>query len=299
VTTQTEAAKHPAEETLEVLVRHFSLVGLGLLATAPVEAPKAKAGQSKTRRVILAELGKTIGVALREMPILLALVFFFFITEDTWKVLTPGSPLDYFLMLAVFLAGLGILLWWGPRTACDEVVAFARGGKADQLTEALSTKGSVDSRRALDLIGEVQLDEKTRPVPGGLAGRVRIIIGFRVARHALGVAGAVFAAFMLFGFVAIDAGLTATWSDNPVGSPLVHLGSGADSHVLTWQLLAVSSLLAVFSALVFAANVLRVDQALRKEFIDEPVLSLKATMAAWVYYDAAKTKSAPPPTCAP
>jgi hypothetical protein len=87
---------------------------------------------------------------------------------------------------------------------------------------------------------------------------------------------------MLLGLVYLD--LPSTGSLLPQGREpdAILEWSGV---VLTRELLRVSVLLGVLAALAFAAIIL-VDDAPRREFVDDQVIQLWEAVAAWSYYEA-------------
>ena len=188
-------------------------------------------------RQTLSSLGLLFPLATRALPMLLLFVTFLFINTEVWMI---ASALD------------GGVLW----STVMLFAAVAVGFLVVRLTEEVD--------RLDDEVGRDELGDDA-DVVGLQRTNLVLVLLITQAFQVLLLALAVFAFFIVFGVVAMDDEVLATW----IESDLTY----AWSIPVSRELLQVSTFLAAFSGLYFAVYAVT-DETYRREFFTEGVVEL-------------------------
>lgn len=240
------------------------------------------------RHVLLqgASMGRLLAKAL---PLLLLVVTFFFLTQETWQVLGPLDALSFWGAIGLF-GGIGLVF----------LVTRAPG----ELKE-LNEFGSWDEVRALSVGTPVEaavLPSEGIPVPPPLDRRQWVNAGLlvlfsQIVQTAVVMFG-VGALFVVFGVIAIPPSTVELWTGE---TPSTILSFGSD-HELTVQLLRVATFLAVFTGLSFSVQQ-ATDPTYRESFRDDIIGEIRQAFAVreaylWTRAEATSSESGrrrPPP----
>lgn len=235
-------------------------------------------------RAALTGFATTLGLALRALPGVIAVLLFLFLASEVWQAFGLLEGWRFGAVLATF-AVLGTLflvvtLNRERRELCapaldERGAALARGTAADPLVaRGVSPRcPPLDRMERLNVLVALVVSLGARIV---LVGAV--IVGF----------------FMLFGMLVVDRALTRSWIGE---EPHVLLDLSREV-VVTEQLVRVSLLLGGFAALYFAVVALT-EPARRAEFLDDEIERLARVMAAWTYYQGALEGPPAPPSPPP
>ncbi|KRA37461.1 MULTISPECIES: hypothetical protein [unclassified Nocardioides] len=223
-------------------------------------------------------LGLMFPLVTRALPLLLLFMTFLFINTEVWQV---GASLD------------GGVLW----VAVLLFAALAVGFLMVRLPEELdSVDDEVEGQQLIDACVGTPLEAEARSIAGrvdrvgavhaevsGLQ-KANLVLVLLVAQavQVLLLALAVFAFFILFGVVAMEPAVLATWLQGPV-----HPIHGAVGDVLgtrlSLELLRVSTFLAAFSGLYFTVYAVT-DELYRRQFFSAVIQELERAVSARVAY---------------
>lgn len=198
-------------------------------------------------RQTLSSLGLLFPLATRALPMLLLFVTFLFINTEVWMI---ASALDG-----------GIL--WGAVMLFG---ALATGFLVVRLTEEVD--------RLDDEVGRDELGDDA-DVVGLQRTNLVLVLLITQAFQVLLLALAVFAFFIVFGVVAMDDEVLATWIETDL--------TYAWNIPVSRELLQVSTFLAAFSGLYFAVYAVT-DEAYRREFFSEVLGELEQALRVRVRY---------------
>ena len=198
-------------------------------------------------RQTLSSLGLLFPLATRALPMLLLFVTFLFINTEVWMI---ASALD------------GGVLW----SAVMLFAAVAVGFLVVRLTEEVD--------RLDDEVGRDELGDDA-DVVGLQRTNLVLVLLITQAFQVLLLALAVFAFFIVFGVVAMDDEVLATWIETDL--------SYAWSIPVSRELLQVSTFLAAFSGLYFAVYAVT-DENYRREFFTEVLGELEQALRVRVRY---------------
>ena len=198
-------------------------------------------------RQTLSSLGLLFPLATRALPMLLLFVTFLFINTEVWMI---ASALD------------GGVLW----SAVMLFAAVAVGFLVVRLTEEVD--------RLDDEVGRDELGDDA-DVVGLQRTNLVLVLLITQAFQVLLLALAVFAFFIVFGVVAMDDEVLATWIETDL--------TYAWSIPVSRELLQVSTFLAAFSGLYFAVYAVT-DETYRREFFTEVLGELEQALRVRVRY---------------
>jgi hypothetical protein len=196
------------------------------------------------------QLRSSLGLVAKALPLLLIFALLSFTTQEAWQIF-PGTeaPLYYLIV------GLFVVL--GSLFLAIRIPAEAR-------------------RLERDVAGEAPPLDKRQRLNVGLVMFVSQALQVLIVSLALGLF------FVVFGALAIDAGVRETWMGTP-GNEL--LGSelfGAPVEV-TEELLRVAVGLASFAGFYFAIAIFT-DSTYREEFLDEMTAEMRSSFRARAEY---------------
>lgn len=232
-------------------------------------------------------LGLLVPLVTRALPLLLLFITFLFINAEVWQV---AASLDGgVLWVTVLLFGaiaVGFLLTRLPEEldqVDDEV-------ESEQLVEACTGTPLESAARRIaarvDKVGAVDAE-----VNGLQKANLVLVLLIAQALQVLLLSIAVFVFFLLFGVVAMDPGVVATWT----GGDLHPLGGAVGQWTgerLSLELVRVSTFLAAFSGLYFTVYAVT-DELYRRQFFSTVIRELERAVSARVAYRALRDEVLP------
>lgn len=219
-------------------------------------------------------IGAVTSLVLRALPLLLLFVTFLFVNTEVWQTAAALRWPTVVVVAALFLF---------------VATAFAVVRLPRQLGELSTFESSDDMRRRVAGTPASGLLDSLGPAPLGapaLSARQRANVGLVVlaseAIQVVLVALGLFAFFTLFGFVALDGSVQASWIGSAPESVWTLRALG-QRMVLSEELLRVAVFLASFSGLYFTV-VLLTDATYRQEFLEEILEDVRESFAVRAVY---------------
>lgn len=227
-------------------------------------------------------LGLLLPLVTRALPLLLLFITFLFINAEVWQV---SAALD------------GGVLWVTVMLFAGVAVGFLLTRLPEELD---SVDDEVDSRELLDACRGTPLEtaaeaiaarvERVGSVDAEVTGlqKVNLVLVLLVSQtvQVLLLAVAVFAFFIVFGVVAMDPGVVASWTGGDLHPVLSSMGAW-DGDRLSRELVQVSVFLAAFSGLYFTVYAVT-DELYRKQFFSSVIRELERAVSARVAYRSLK-----------
>lgn len=253
---------------------------LGWLALYGLRALRASVIAAWALRRAFGSLGLLLPLATRALPMLLLFITFLFINTEVWQVASAlhGGVL-WTTILFFAAAAIGFLV---PRMA-QELDEFDDRVREDDLRAA--TVGTPLEDVAAELLADeaVDLPEQAQVTGLQMVNLVLVLVVAQVVQVFL-LALAVFVFFLVFGSVAIDPTVIEAW----VGSGAPHYPPGP--HVLSIELIRVSTFLAGFSGLYFTVTAIT-DDTYRREFFTVIMRELQRAVGTRVVYRALRDRT--------
>jgi len=244
----------------------------GVLVLYALRALRASVIAAWALRRGFSSLGLLLPLATRALPMLLLFITFLFINAEVWQVaaaLEGGVLWGSVLFFAA--AAVGFLV---PRLA-EELDRFDDGVEADDVL--LATRGTPLEAVAREVVdSDIDLPEEAQ-VTGLQMVNLVVVLVVAQAVQVLLLALAVFAFFLVFGAVAIDDGVIASW----IGHDPEYLLPGP--HLVSTELAHVSVFLAAFSGLYFTVVAIT-DDLYRREFFTQVMDELARAVGMRVVY---------------
>ena len=247
-------------------------VALGWLALYGLRALRVSVIAAWALRRAFGSLGLLLPLATRALPMLLLFITFLFINTEVWQVASAlhGGVL-WTSILFFAAAGVGFLV---PRMA-QELDEFDDRVHEDDLLAA--TAGTPLEAVTRDLLADDDIDLPRQAQVTGLQ-MVNLVLVLTVAQvvQVLLLAVAVFVFFLVFGAVAIDPSVVTAWIGHPPTYP-------PGPHVVSIELIRVSTFLAGFSGLYFTVTAIT-DETYRREFFTVIMRELQRAVGTRVVY---------------
>lgn len=196
------------------------------------------------------QLRSSLGLVAKALPLLLIFALLSFMTQESWQTFPEVKPGIYFLIIGLFV-GLGTLF------LVVRIPAEARRLERDAGRDA----PPLNRRQRLNV---------------GLVMFVSQALQVLIVSVALG------AFFVVFGLLAINDDLRASWLGDP-GNVLFDFKLFGERLELTEELLRVAGGLAAFSGFYFAIAVFT-DSTYREEFLDEMTSEMRSSFQARAEY---------------
>jgi hypothetical protein len=219
-------------------------------------------------------IGAVTQLVLRALPLLLLFVTFLFVNTEVWQT---AAALRWSTVLVV--AGLFLLV----------ATAFAVVRLPRQLGEVAVFESSADiAARVVGTPAEPLLGQVTdAPLDVSHLGvrqraNVALVVLVSEAIQVLLVGVGLFAFFTVFGFVAVDGSVQASWIGATPESVWTWRALG-QRMTLSEELLRVALFLSSFSCLYFTV-VLLTDATYREEFLDEILEDVRGSFAVRAVY---------------
>lgn len=220
---------------------------------------------------LVVQLGDTFKLFTRGLPLLLVAFTFLFINAEVWQVAGRADVATLVVVLGLFLVlGAVFIVSRMPR----ELAGLPRFGDRAEiagLVEGTPAEGLAPP----DPVSIPALDRRQW-------GNVGLVVLFTQALRVL-LAGLLVGGFFLaFGVALVDAPTVASWTTT-TPDVLASFELAGRVHVLTAELLRVSTLLAGFAALYFTVY-LTTDATFREEFFDDIEGEIRQTFAVRAVY---------------
>ncbi|WP_232547204.1 hypothetical protein [Propioniciclava soli] len=219
------------------------------------------------RQVALAFL--SAGVALgRTLPLLLGVVGLFYFTGEIWQSVGRLASWAYLGVLLLF----GVLSWMFIHSRQHlDLTALATFDDADEIDRLLAATPLAP--RAGEIVAPVRT-----PLGDRHEHDLRLVVTSSRVTVVTVISAAVFAFFMLLGWLAINAETVRAWigADPAV---LFSFETSRHRYDLTWEHLRVAGFLGVFAGFYYAV-VSRTDAALRDSMVDTAEDTVREACAA-------------------
>lgn len=222
---------------------------------------------------ILTELGATLGLFARALPLLLLVFMFLFINAEVWAV---AGGLDTLLFsLTVGLLGVMALVFVIFRVPAELRTAarFSSWSEVAAHTAASPAAGVPPRSPSADDVPPPSKGEWTN---------LGLVVVFSLGLQVLLVAAVVAAFFVAFGLLAISGPTIAEWTGAPAGD-LATLTLGSRSFMLTGALLRVAGFLGAFAGLYFAVYAVH-DPTFRGDFFEQTIAEVRESLAVRAIY---------------
>ncbi len=205
---------------------------------------------------LVVQLGDTLKLFTRGLPLLLVAFTFLFINAEVWQVAGRTNPPTLAIVLGLFFVlGAAFLVARLPRQLAP-LADFTDGSEIARAIAGTPADGlACPDPEAIPGLSRRQW------------GNVGMVVVFTQALRVLLAGVLVGGFFMVFGVALMDEATIASWTtaDPDV---LVVFGLAGREHVLTAELLRVAAFLAGFAALYFTVY-LTTDATFREEFFDD------------------------------
>jgi hypothetical protein len=251
-------------ESVVVLFAVWALTSYGVLSLL------AWAGQRTW-----SQLPAFFNLIVRGLPLLLLFMTFLFINAEVWEIAGTLDGPVYFVVLALFfLLGVLFLLSRVPPLmraqnafgSWAEIAALVRGA------------GVVPARFVEHVVAGADDPPSDRRPPLRQRLNIGLVAVFSQGIQITATAVAMFAFFVLFGFLAVTADTAAGWTGVDVAHQLAGVTIGGRRLVITEPLLRVAGFLAAFAGMYFTV-VLSTDATYREEFSEDIGPELRQALA--------------------
>lgn len=190
-----------------------------------------------------AQMGRSVTVLVRAVPLLLFFSLVIFLTTESWQVFTATGTVVFWMAIGLFVL-LGMVF-----------LSVRLPGVVREIQE--------DSD-----VGDVSLRRRERL---NLAAVALISESLQV----LFVSAAVWLFYVLLGTLLVSADVRSVWLGRP-GAVIWEIAMFGERVEVTWELLRVATGVAAFAGLYYAVAIL-VDSAYRDQFVDALSSELRAT----------------------
>jgi MFS family permease len=213
-----------------------------------------------------------VAVAIRAMAVMLALLLFLALSQETWRALGLLAGWRFGTVLGLFGALAVVIILGGLRRERGALLAPRTGPGLAAIAE---------DTPAAPLVARAPAGEAPRL---GRLGRLNLTLALLVALglRVLVVGAAVGFGFLVFATLIVDRQLTAEWiGETPVVYASLDVAGG--QLVLSEAALRVATLLGGFAAVYFTSVAVG-DPVNREEFLGDELDRMRHAMAAWAYY---------------
>lgn len=226
---------------------------------------------------LFVQLGDTLRLFTRGLPLLLVAFTFLFINAEVWQVAATIDVEDIGAVLVLFaILGIAFIVSRLPREI-GPLASFAG-------TVAVAEAAADSPAAGLDIPDPSSVPRPTRRQWGN-AGLVALFTqGLRVILAAALIGGF----FIVFGLFTMTPETIGAWTGTPPNQVAAATVAGFDL-ILTSELLRVATFLAGFAALYFAVY-LATDPTFREEFFEDVRTELREAFAVRVVYLGATNK---------
>ncbi len=229
---------------------------------------------------IFRELGATVRLGTRALPLMLLFFTFLFINAEVWQV---GHDLEGPFLAAVIslilFTGVAFLAARLPREI-EQLARFEYIGSSTALIVGTPVEHVVVDRDAIDSVVPLSRREW---------GNVALVLVFAQGLQAVLVSVTLGVFFVVFGLLTITPATIEVWT-TAAPNVLAEFELWGRQIVLSQELLQVSAFLGAVSGLYFSVYALT-DSTYREEFFDEVCEDVRVALAVRVVYRAALATS--------
>ncbi len=194
-------------------------------------------------RSLLQSLTTTGSALAATLPVLLGVVFFFFLNPGVWVTIGRLPPVPYTTVVVLLLLLAGAFLGSRNQLDIEQLTTFA---DTPALHEALADTPLADVDAATDPM--MHLDGPTQcPLGRRQALTVRLVAIISRLVVALVVAGAIFVFFLVLGYLVVDADTVKGWTRTDP-TPVLQVTTSVRAYLLSLEHLRVAGFLATFAA---------------------------------------------------
>ncbi|MYB43307.1 MAG: hypothetical protein F4X76_14245 [Chloroflexi bacterium] len=222
--------------------------------------------------LVIRNAPSVVGLFARALPLLLLIVTFLFINAELWSMAGSLEGARFWLVMWLFAVVTVVFVIFRLPAEIGEIERFANAGRVAELVRGTPVEGLALREDALDL---------DAPLRRGQRMNASIVVLFNLSLQVLSASMIVGAFFLVFGVLAMDEGVIASWIG---GEPrvLAELGWPRGA-VVTEELLLVALFLAAFSGFYFTISVLT-NREFRDEFFEDIVGEVRQACAVRVVY---------------
>ncbi len=222
--------------------------------------------------LVIRNAASVVGLFARALPLLLLIVTFLFINAELWGMAGTLEGARFWLVMWLFALVTVVFVIFRLPAEIGQIERFASAGRVTELVRGTPVEGLALREDALDLDAPLRRGQRTN---------ASIVVLFNLSLQVLSASMIVGAFFLVFGVLALDAGVIAAWIE---GEPriLAELGWPPGA-VVTGELLRVAIFLAAFSGFYFTISVLT-NREFRDEFFEDIVGEVRQACAVRVVY---------------
>lgn len=264
-------------DALQAFLEGAAVLAVIYLGTSYAVLPLLRWAAGRATAQILLFLNTVV----RVLPLLLLVITFLFVNAEVWQVAGRLRGIPYVIVVGLFVSfGVTFVLSRVP-TLINGLATFSNW---DEITPSLAgTPGE-------PLGGHPPAVLRPPPMQRRERLNVGLVAVFSQALQITFVALAVFAFFVLFGYLAIPPDTVEAWTGEV---PHVLVGSGR--LVVTEELLRVAGFLATFTGMYFTV-VLSTDANYREEFAEDVAPQIRQALAVRAAYRHAVRDTGAEPT---
>lgn len=218
-------------------------------------------------RELFSSLEGAATVMARTLPLLLGVVTFIFFTGELWQSVGRLNSFGYVAVVLLFVLVSAAFL---TRREHVDVDGLARFETEAQVREALEETPLRGAQVALQMPYDCALSRHQERNLLVVAAMSRLMV-------AAVVACAVFAFFLVLGWLTVNEEVVKAWSGS-AASVIARWDGGLHTYALTWEHLRVAGFLAVFSGFYYAV-VSATDPTLREGLRDTAAENVRAACA--------------------
>ncbi len=222
---------------------------------------------------LLTQVGATLGLFARALPLLLLVFMFLFINAEVWAV-AGGLDLVLFGLTIGLLGGVAVIFLLARVPAeLRQAAAFASWDEVAGLTAGTPAAGAVARSAGTHTVPPLSRAEWTNAA---------LVMVFSQGVQVLVVAAVVGAFFVAFGLLVVPVDTIVSWTGDPVRE-VVTLRAADRAFVLTRELLGVAGFLAAFAGLYFTVYAVH-DPTFRSDFFEEITAEVRESLAVRAVY---------------
>lgn len=280
------------------------------------ERPLQTEGTGGRLRALLGAGRSALALALRRMPLLLALLIVLFVTGESWQFFGRIEHERFWMVLALFVLAILIVVLVGVHRAIERASSVHRTTDGESSDERNRRIGIVLRDTPAGALHDQGFRAGDEAVPGAARKRLWRRTFARLLFETTVVGLTVAAVFVLLGVAAVDKSLTQAWAargdEKVVLFPLKAISPTNEERrvpikgyklgkrfgtefILSEPLLRVATLLGVFAALTFAVEMFG-DPDVRRETLEPKLRDFERAVLSWRLWSAARATAPPPRT---
>ena len=222
--------------------------------------------------LVIRNAASVVGLFARALPLLLLIVTFLFINAELWSMAGTLEDERFWLVVWLFASVTAVFVVFRLPAEIGEVERFVSADRVAELVRGTPVEGLALHEDALDLDAPLRRGQRTN---------ASIVVLFNLSLQVLLASVLVGGFFLVFGVLALDEGVIASWIEGEprILAELSWLGGA----VVTEELLRVAIFLAAFAGFYFTISVLT-NREYRDEFFEDIVGEVRQACAVRVVY---------------